>query len=122
MPVSIRIRSHLYPYSGCIDPRRQSFLSLISVLPLIMSFARPRSSEMPDAIIIVQKFMDQHPHYELAYSFTEEGEAHQRRYQFCYTMGDEVLARGSVMSKKKKAKRCAAQKTEDVLRSRGYRL
>jgi dsRNA-specific ribonuclease len=87
-----------------------------------MSSARPRLSENSDAILIVQRFMDQHPHFAVAYSFTEEGKNHEKRYQFCYTMGGEVLARGSVMSKKKKAKRCAAQKTEDVLRSRGYGL
>jgi dsRNA-specific ribonuclease len=87
-----------------------------------MSSARPRSSENPDAILIVQQFMDQNPQFDVAYSCTEEGPNHKKRYQFCYTMGEDVLARGSVMSKKTKAKRCAAQKTEDVLRSRGYKL
>ena len=87
-----------------------------------MSSVPPKSSEKPDAVIIVQKFMDQHPSCEITYSFTEEGEDHEKRYQFSYKMGEEVLARGSAMSKKKKAKRCAAQRTEDALRRLGYKL
>jgi len=87
-----------------------------------MSSAPPRSSEKPDAIIIVQTFMDQHPHFEMAYSCIEEGNDHEKSYQFCYKMGEQVLARGSAMSKKKKAKRCAAQRAEDALRRLRYRL
>jgi dsRNA-specific ribonuclease len=87
-----------------------------------MSSASPNSSERHDAILIVQKFIDQHPPFQLTYSCIEGGEAHEKTYQFRYKMGEEVLAQGTPLSKKKKAKRCAAQRTEDVLRCRGYKL
>jgi len=68
--------------------------------------------------------MDQNPLYEVEYNILEGGEDYSKTYQYCYTMGDRILASGEreALGQQREAKLSAAKKTVTRLRDEGHVL